>query len=217
MSRFLRTSRKATSSTSATPGPTPRPTQASSTAFRCRKCGYSSLSRFVQDEVELRPVCRRVSLALALSPARAVVLGKRHIPFVVAMDLGQHEPGCARQRLGKQLLATDDERDALASTQRQCGVERAGHGGSGRFVARGARHDDVVASRERLAIQRFPRFSSHDHGMAERQALEVLKVLREMPRQATLATDDAIGGHRGDEIDLGAIWLRHLQTILLKL
>src|SRR5258708_39539150 len=112
MSRCLRTSRRATSSTSATPEPIPRPMRASSTASRCPRCASSSLSgRLVQDEVELRPIGGGVRLALGLPPARPLVRREPGGALVVPVDLGQYKTRRERQGFGKELLTADNEGD----------------------------------------------------------------------------------------------------------
>src|SRR6185295_4455854 len=117
-SRFPPTCRRATSSTSATPAPTRRPTRASSTAFPCRKSGFSSprSSRLVQDEVELHPVGRDMLLALGFLPARAVVRRKPSVAFEVLVDFGHHQTGRGRQRLREQAAAADHKGHRLAQT-----------------------------------------------------------------------------------------------------
>src|SRR5215208_6208527 len=105
MSPCRRTCRKAISSTSAMPAPTPRPTRASSTASRCPKCACSNLRpRFVQDEGELRPVFRNVILPLGFLPAGAVIVREPGVAGVILRDLGHHQPGGDRQRLLEKLL-----------------------------------------------------------------------------------------------------------------
>src|SRR5260221_9448030 len=124
MSRCLRTSRRATSSTSATPAPIPRPMRASSTASRCPRCASSSLSgRLVQDEVELRPIGGGVCLALGLPPARAVVRRKPGVAVVIPVDLGQYKTRRERQGFGKELLTADNESDQFPAGQRERGFE----------------------------------------------------------------------------------------------
>jgi ornithine decarboxylase len=74
-SRCLRTSRKATSSTSRTPAPTPRLTRASSTASRCPRCAFSRARASFSSRTERsRSACRRPRYA-ARAATRAIASG----------------------------------------------------------------------------------------------------------------------------------------------
>src|SRR5690606_28250279 len=94
------------------------------------------------------------------------------------------------------------EGDRLSGAERERRLERGGDRGAGRLVARGPRHDDVLPSGERLA-EGFPRLAPHDDRVAEREVLEVAKVLREVPGKSALHADHAVRGDGGQEIDAG--------------
>src|SRR3954469_11011377 len=136
MSRCPPTCRKATSSTSAMPAPTPRPTRASSTASRCRKSGYSSRSRggnaLVAHEVETRAVGRGVRFALRFPPRRAVEARKPRVALVVAENLREIEAMGHFERFGKQALPADHVGDWLTCAYpKRCAEGRSDDGAGG--------------------------------------------------------------------------------------
>src|SRR5260221_486227 len=139
-------------------------------------------------------------LALRLAPLRASDLGKPGIALVIAVDLSEHQPGGHRQGLGEQPVPPDHERERLPGAQSERSAQGGGDSGAGSLVASGAADDDVLPAGQRAA-ERLPGPPAHNHWVAESEALKMLQILRQVPRQLAVCADDAVRGDRGNEID----------------
>jgi hypothetical protein len=75
---------------------------------------------------------------------------------------------------------------------------------SGPTEARLSRHDDVLATIERLA-DRIIGLAAHDDRLAQGDLAEALEVGGEPPGQFAIAADEAIFGHGYDKRDSGFV------------
>ena len=119
------------------------------------------------------------------------------------VDLREHELVGVGERRRVDLGAADDEDALLVGEKRERVLERGGALGTLGAPRVVSRDDDVAPSGQRAEAigERVPRAPAHHDRVPRRERLEVRDVLRQVPRDASVAPDHAIARDRGDERD----------------
>jgi hypothetical protein len=145
------------------------------------------------------PSTAGVLLARFLAPPRGIEGRHGHVAGDVAMHLGQLDAVGEGLEHGEDLRSADHGSRARPG-QREGAVHVVRHLRAFRPPVAAARQHDVAASGEQ-AGQALEGLAAHDHRRAERQRLEALQVLGEVPGQRAVAPDHAIAGARDDQDD----------------
>src|SRR6476661_9714021 len=154
----------------------------------------------VRDETEGQAGGVAMAFARHFLPRRSQ-RGCEGVAVECLLDLGDLRHLRQRRRLRIELGTADDPGPLRILAQADGFLQRGRAFRAGSLPILLSRHDDVAPARQRTepGRQRVPGPAPHDDRRAQRHALEMRQVLRQVPGQATVAADDAVGGARVDQ------------------
>lgn len=129
------------------------------------------------------------------------VFGEVGVALVGLIDVGDDEIAHERHQEFIHLRASDDE-DLLIDEWMVFDVARVMDGLDAMMVPRRVGGEDNVFSFGKRSTNGFKGFTSHQDGVPRGVFFEKLEVIREVPRESSLFSDDSLRGHCYDSSEV---------------
>ncbi len=121
------------------------------------------------------------------------IIGEEYISFFVVLDDGQQEFVCTVKKLAINLPTADNEDCLIVVNVRHCGLNsRIEFSILLKLVPWEGSGENDISSMWKWSAEGFKCLSSHHHSVAGREFFKSLQILRNVPGDFTVLTDDSV-------------------------